>query len=187
MTTPMARGWHTHRRYAPAVIEVLPFAEAAALLDGLQRGYRDVDDRPSPLVVIDLDRKPDDTGCALVSPGNLPVVLVGVSRTGGAPPEVASAADILLAEDPAAPAPWVSASENVVGELARIEAATSSNPLATTTLMQVLRASDGLPAEAALVLESLAYATLQAGPEHRAWLDLPGRPQPDDDGSAAVR
>lgn len=42
-------------------------------------------------------------------------------------------------------------------------------PLAATALVQVLRATDGLPLEPALTLESLAYATLQAGAEFRRW------------------
>ncbi len=37
-------------------------------------------------------------------------------------------------------------------------------------LSSVLRASAGLPVEDALVVESLAYSTLQSGPEHQAWL-----------------
>lgn len=43
-------------------------------------------------------------------------------------------------------------------------------PLAAATAMQLLRVTEGLPLEAALHAESLAYATLQAGPEYRAWL-----------------
>jgi len=43
-------------------------------------------------------------------------------------------------------------------------------PLAATVLVQLLRASEGLPLESALFAESLAYSTLQAGPEFRDWL-----------------
>ncbi|WP_043765533.1 enoyl-CoA hydratase/isomerase family protein [Algiphilus aromaticivorans] len=43
-------------------------------------------------------------------------------------------------------------------------------PLAAATAMQLLRVTEGLPLEAALHAESLAYATLQSGPEYRAWL-----------------
>lgn len=48
-------------------------------------------------------------------------------------------------------------------------------PLAALTLVQVLRCVDSLPVEAAMTVESLAYATLQAGAEYRAWLQ--GREQ----------
>jgi hypothetical protein len=50
--------------------------------------------------------------------------------------------------------------------LANIERA----PLAATVLVQVLRATAAMPVAAALTVESLAYATLQAGPEFRRWL-----------------
>ncbi|MDP3859080.1 MAG: enoyl-CoA hydratase/isomerase family protein [Stagnimonas sp.] len=43
-------------------------------------------------------------------------------------------------------------------------------PLAATVLVQLLRATAGLPLESALFAESLAYSTLQGGPEYRDWL-----------------
>lgn len=43
-------------------------------------------------------------------------------------------------------------------------------PLAATVLVQLLRATEGMPLESALFAESLAYSTLQAGPEYRDWL-----------------
>lgn len=43
-------------------------------------------------------------------------------------------------------------------------------PRAAAALVQLLRAIDGLPSERALPLESFAYAMLQAGAEHAAWL-----------------
>lgn len=43
-------------------------------------------------------------------------------------------------------------------------------PLAAMTLVQLLRLTLALPIPQALVAESLAYATLQASPEFRAWL-----------------
>lgn len=43
-------------------------------------------------------------------------------------------------------------------------------PLTAMTLVQVLRSCGRLPAAQALDLESLAYATLQSGPEFAAWL-----------------
>lgn len=60
--------------------------------------------------------------------------------------------------------------------------AISAAPLAASVLVQLLRLSEGLPLAAALTAESLAYATLQAGPEHRQWLATRRRPNP---GSAA--
>lgn len=45
------------------------------------------------------------------------------------------------------------------------------SPIAATVLVQLLRAIEKLPPIDALTAESLAYATLQAGPEFRRWLD----------------
>ncbi|PXA82873.1 enoyl-CoA hydratase/isomerase family protein [Nostoc sp. 3335mG] len=47
----------------------------------------------------------------------------------------------------------------------------AGTPRTAATLIQLLRAIDGLPPERALPLESFAFAMLQAGAEHRAWLD----------------
>ena len=46
------------------------------------------------------------------------------------------------------------------------------NPQAAAVASQQLRLAEQLPAHAALVSESLAYATLQAGPEHERWLQI---------------
>ena len=43
-------------------------------------------------------------------------------------------------------------------------------PLAAMTLVQVLRATELLPITQGLLVESMGFATLQAGPEFRAWL-----------------
>lgn len=45
------------------------------------------------------------------------------------------------------------------------------NPIAATVLVQLLRLTETLSVSDALNAESLAYATLQAGPEFRRWLD----------------
>ena len=61
-----------------------------------------------------------------------------------------------------------------VEDLAQADALIASirrSPIAAMTLVQLLRASEQLPLEHALFAESLAYSTLQAGPEFRRWLD----------------
>ena len=55
-------------------------------------------------------------------------------------------------------------------ELAPLLANIERAPIAALTLVQVLRCVEHLPVEAALTVESLAYATLQAGAEYQAWL-----------------
>jgi enoyl-CoA hydratase/carnithine racemase len=54
-------------------------------------------------------------------------------------------------------------------ELAPVLAGIDAAPLAAAALVQLLRAGEGLGVEAGLVLESLVYSTLQAGPEFAAW------------------
>jgi enoyl-CoA hydratase/carnithine racemase len=54
-------------------------------------------------------------------------------------------------------------------ELAPALAGIDAAPLAAAALVQCLRAGEGASIEAGLVLESLVYATLQAGPEFAAW------------------
>ncbi len=52
--------------------------------------------------------------------------------------------------------------------------------IAARALALLLDASEGIAVEAALVLESATYSTLQAGPEHQAWLQrLRRRPHLD--------
>jgi hypothetical protein len=60
------------------------------------------------------------------------------------------------------------------------------SPLAAMVFVQLLRASENLPLADALVAESLAYATLQNGPEFRAWRETATLPPPPagDDGPA---
>ena len=62
-------------------------------------------------------------------------------------------------------------------------------PIAATILVQVLRATLQMPPAQALKLESLAYATLQAGPEHASWLRADRRPRaaPAEEPGPAVR
>ena len=87
-------------------------------------------------------------------------------------------------EDP--PQPWVTSRD-----LGDLTAAIGRNPQASTTLAQVLRVCSG-DVGRDLVTESLAYATLQAGREHRSWLAAhsqdrrPGMTL-DEDGSPAAR
>jgi enoyl-CoA hydratase len=57
---------------------------------------------------------------------------------------------------------------DVLGDAA-LGNAIAAHPHASAVLVQVLRSIEGMPAEAALTCESLAFATLQGGREHRAW------------------
>lgn len=55
------------------------------------------------------------------------------------------------------------------GEIKTIITNIERTPIAAMTLVQVLRCTAMLPAAEGLLVESLAYATLQAGPEFKLW------------------
>jgi len=68
---------------------------------------------------------------------------------------------------------WAAAFDLVVEDeagLAAVNEAVRRAPLAAAVLVQILRLGPWRDPEAGLVVESLAYATLQAGPEFAAWL-----------------
>jgi enoyl-CoA hydratase len=56
-------------------------------------------------------------------------------------------------------------------ELDAVLATVRERPLASLALVQLLRQGEHLDVHHALVSESLAYSTLQAGPEYAAWLE----------------
>ena len=74
-------------------------------------------------------------------------------------------------------------------EAAALRARIARAPLAAGVLVGLLRATEKLPVPDALFAESLAYATLQAGPEYRRWLAAHRAPvpfRPTDEGPAVV-
>jgi enoyl-CoA hydratase len=86
----------------------------------------------------------------------LPAPTVGVASGGVAPGAEALAAALDV----------VAASED---ELAAIQDTARRAPLAALVLVQLLRGSEGRSIAEGLIAESLAYSTLQAGPEFAAW------------------
>jgi hypothetical protein len=65
-----------------------------------------------------------------------------------------------------------------------------NSPLAAMTVVQVLRVTEHLDIERGLAVESLAYSTLQGGPEFHRWLARRGAPRSGprspDDGPAVI-
>jgi enoyl-CoA hydratase/carnithine racemase len=132
-------------------------------------------DAPAPIagrmVTVDLDAGGGEIADA--SPAD---IVVGVSRRPGqtAPHP---RCDILIGLDPAweapwkdAPAPWIGLLPNDDDEVTdALSLACRRNPIAASVAAQVLRVADPLDFEAALVVESLAYSTLLAGAEFKAW------------------
>ncbi len=101
---------------------------------------------------------------------HLPLVLVAVDD--GPLDPACLLADIALTTVADPPAPWVGAADAAVldGLLDRIH----RHPGASVVLAQLLRMGEGLEPHAGLTAESLAYATLQSGPELAAWLAARG-------------
>lgn len=80
---------------------------------------------------------------------------------------------IALAGDDVDHGPVLQAADCVVEDESGLEPllrAIRQAPIAAMTLVQLSRSIEQLPLEAALDMESLAYATLQSGPEYRCWL-----------------
>ena len=128
-----------------------------------------------PYLLIDLDA---GTACAPAQLRRLspwleaqacPVIGIG-GRTRG----IGDACDLVLSDD--------SGLGGVIDNIVRA-------PLAAMTLVQVLRATTRMALARALSVESLAYSTLQAGPEFQRWSAAnPPAPEciPTDDGPAVL-
>ncbi|MGH8455439.1 MAG: enoyl-CoA hydratase/isomerase family protein [Stenotrophobium sp.] len=103
----------------------------------------------------------------------LPCPTVGIAAAPAAN-AAADACDVLLAS--------LSEAAPLIGNI-------RGNPIAATLLVQLLRLTETMPLADALIAESLAYATLQCGPEFRTWLTTHRAASPavpDDQGPAVV-
>ncbi len=154
-----------------ALPRALSVAEATALLDRV-RGGLSGDELGAPMgrpvVVVDLAGAGPDT--ALQPPTGWPCVIVAVNAATEAP-QAPPGPDVLISAAPDPPAPWVGAGPGAWEAAHAVETAVHRSPQAATTLAQVLRVGAALGPAAALVVESLAYSTLQSGAEHRQWLE----------------
>ncbi|MFA5938115.1 MAG: enoyl-CoA hydratase/isomerase family protein [Sinimarinibacterium sp.] len=76
-----------------------------------------------------------------------------------------------------------------LGEAGMLRERIARTPIAAAVLVRLLRATANLDIESALIAESLAYSTLQEGPEYREWLSLNRAPAPAahaDEGPAVI-
>lgn len=128
-----------------------------------------------PCVLLDLTQPPGPRGPRharrLHGLRTLPAPVIGLGNPDRHSP-LAEACDVVVAS---------------MTEAAPLIDRIATTPIAAAVFVQLLRATEGLPLDAALFAESLAYSTLQAGPEYQAWLAVnrAGAPaQPDDPGPA---
>ncbi len=112
-----------------------------------------------PFLLADLDR-------TAPSEPEAPCVRVAVAAR---PRETAREFDVFLTAAPDPPRPWVSCADPYA-TARRLRNAVVSQPDACLALVQVLRMGAALPPRDRLVVESLAYSVLQAGPGFRSWL-----------------
>ncbi len=115
--------------------------------------------------VVDLDRPGDPLG--LEVPLGFPAVVVAVGRR-GAPALPECGPDVALTALRKVPRPWVSHGDPA-GAVAELVDRVRAWPGASVALVEVLRAGIGATADVGLLIESLAYSTLQAGPEFARW------------------
>ena len=107
------------------------------------------------------------------APAGVPVVIFDVDP-GDEPHRWTAVADRLAPLPVVSVAPFGEVADAVHTDAGALADAVVDHPHAATIAASLLRALPDEPM-AAFHLESLAYATLQAGPEHRAWLERQGR------------
>jgi enoyl-CoA hydratase/carnithine racemase len=157
----------------PSGYEVLSAHDALELLEGAARGSEEVLGAlgAQPMIVVDLD---PPAPRPLKVPPLLPAIVLGVAEEAHGELADSSGLDLLITSRGSA-SPWVE-TESARDEIAALGAAVRSNPIASVTLAQVLRVGEGVPVATGLAIESLAYSTLQAGPEFAAWDGARARP-----------
>nr|WSY49210.1 enoyl-CoA hydratase/isomerase family protein [Streptomyces sp. NBC_00886] len=124
----------------------------------------------SPFLVVDLDRIPAHETEAR----DRDRVVVGVAAK---PTDVVGGFDVLLTGVPDPPRPWVGCADPYA-TARQLRHVVDNRPAASLALVQVLRMGGGLPVPDRLILESLAYSTLQGGVDFRAWLAAAPRRTP---------
>jgi hypothetical protein len=120
-----------------------------------------------PVLVIDLDTPGSPEVLDDLAP--LPFIVVGLSRR-RRPPPAPEVCDVLLSDADDPPGPWVGRPGGLDAALGGVLRGIAAAPAAACTLSQLLRAGERLSLPGALVAESLAYSTLQSGPEFAGWL-----------------
>jgi enoyl-CoA hydratase/isomerase-like protein len=108
-------------------------------------------------------------------PAGLPGIVVGFARAPVGPAPIGVDVALTGGDPLSAPPGWVAVAD-VEAEIGHLRTQIGRAPLAAVVLAQVLRRTEDLRADDGLLVESLAYSTLQSGPEFATWLGQ--RPSP---------
>ncbi len=170
-----------------APIQTTGLAEALELLShpyaGEDLGLADCPVMLVELTAADISQWPDDEMADLIK--SAPAVMaasVAADHDPADAPKLAehcAAFDIVLAAGDLLVPAAVPADE-----IGLIAAAATASPAAAVALVQLLRLSEGRTTADGLVAESLAYSTLQSGPQFQGWLAsqptrlVPNNPEP---------
>lgn len=95
-------------------------------------------------------------------------VTIGIDAEGAVPSGLADCFDILLTTRRDCPREWIH-TEGPEETLAHLRSAITRTPVAANMLVQLLRLSENLSYEEALIAESLTYSSLLGGSEFRRW------------------
>jgi enoyl-CoA hydratase/carnithine racemase len=131
----------------------------------------------TPLLVIDL--RGDDGSAPTVA--RIPCPVIGLVESGQS---TSWPVDLVL-EQNAADTRLLA--DDLDDAAAVLLAAAANSPAASAVLVQVLRATAGLPVEQALAVESLAYSLLLTGPAFGDWLAARQLPRASNPGGLLVR
>ena len=168
-------------------IQATGLAEALALLSHPYAG-EDLGLADCPMILVELtpadlsQRLPDEMADLIKCiPAVTAVAVPGGVEAADAPKlaELCGPFDIVLAQGDI-PAPLAVPA----AELGQIAAATTAAPATAVALVQLLRLSENRSTTDGLVAESLAYSTLQSGPQFQVWLAtqpqrlVPDNPEP---------
>jgi enoyl-CoA hydratase/carnithine racemase len=119
------------------------------------------------LLVVDLSGPGDPDRLRVPTASRLIVVGVGGPDTRGA--RGAEQLDLNVTHREVTSPCWVRRPD-VEGELVRLDRAIRLSPDASAAYAQVLRVGGSMSVEQGLLVESLAYSTLQSGPEFAGWI-----------------
>ena len=142
--------------------------EAIDVMWAFEAGVDALRAEPGVVPVLAVTVRAGDVGRLPSPPVHFPAVVVLVARDVGAS-GAAAPADVALTDLslPAKP-PWV-AVRDCNAALDDLAVNVARSPVASLTLVQLLRAGAGLSLDQGLLAESLAYSTLQSGPEFATW------------------